>query len=132
MYAPRRIRAMAEVGPAAHPCSAFSPSTGRAKEIIRRCRETTKVTSFWGFPIPGGVDIPALMASGRQKWHTIHNQGNPVFGCIWNTVRRRSWTYTRATAGSNVYSIGASGVLGLPLPDQDHGAGHSSLLLCHL
>lgn len=38
-----------------------------------------------------GVDIPAmLMASQGQKMAAMfHNQGNPVFDYIWNTVRRR-------------------------------------------
>lgn len=45
------------------------------------------------FLVPHGwaVDIPAmLMASQGQKMAAMfHNQGNPVFDYVWNTVRRR-------------------------------------------
>ncbi|MDU7305394.1 MAG: lauroyl-Kdo(2)-lipid IV(A) myristoyltransferase, partial [Escherichia coli] len=59
-------------------------------EIIEEMRRNNEKVIFL---VPHGwaVDIPAmLMASQGQKMAAMfHNQGNPVFDYVWNTVRRR-------------------------------------------
>ncbi|SQJ21122.1 lipid A biosynthesis (KDO)2-(lauroyl)-lipid IVA acyltransferase [Salmonella enterica subsp. enterica] len=59
-------------------------------EIIEEMRRNDEKVIFL-VPHGWGVDIPAmLMASQGQKMAAMfHNQGNPVFDYIWNTVRRR-------------------------------------------
>ncbi len=57
-------------------------------EIIEEMRRNDE-KSFFSYRMVS-VDIPAmLMASQGQNGAMFHNQGNPVFDYIWNTVRRR-------------------------------------------
>ena len=79
-----------------------------------------------------GVDIPAmLMASQGQKMAAMfHNQGNPVFDYVWNTVRRRFGGRLHARNDGIkpfIHSV-RQGYWGYYLPDQDHGAEHSEFV----
>jgi lauroyl-KDO2-lipid IV(A) myristoyltransferase len=86
------------------------------------------------FLVPHGwaVDIPAmLMASEGQKMAAMfHNQGNPLFDYMWNTVRRRfgGRLHARNDGIKPFISSVRQGYWGYYLPDQDHGAEHSEFV----
>jgi len=79
-----------------------------------------------------GVDIPAmLMASqGRNIAAMFHNQGNPVFDYVWNTVRRRfgGRLHARSNGIKPFIQSVRQGYWGYYLPDQDHGPEHSEFV----
>lgn len=79
-----------------------------------------------------GVDIPAmLMASQGQKMAAMfHNQGNPVFDYVWNTVRRRfgGRLHARNDGIKPFIQSVRQGYWGYYLPDQDHGPEHSEFV----
>ncbi len=78
------------------------------------------------------VDIPAmLMASQGQKMAAMfHNQGNPVFDYVWNTVRRRfgGRLHARNDGIKPFIQSVRQGYWGYYLPDQDHGPEHSEFV----
>ena len=86
------------------------------------------------FLVPHGwaVDIPAmLLASQGQKMAAMfHNQGNPLFDYMWNTVRRRfgGRLHARNDGIKPFISSVRQGYWGYYLPDQDHGAEHSEFV----
>ena len=57
----------------------------------------------------------------------FHNQGNPVFDYVWNTVRRRLVDVCTRNDGIKpfIQSVRQGGYY---LPDQDHGAEHSEFV----
>ncbi|XPE62182.1 hypothetical protein ACNKHT_11765 [Shigella flexneri] len=83
-------------------------------ESLKRCGVMTRKLSFWCRTV--GSRSPAmLMASQGQKMAAMfHNQGNPVFDYVWNTVRRRFGGRLHARMMVlNHSSIGTSGLLGI-------------------
>ena len=103
----------------------------RGQEIVDALRQNNENVIFL-VPHGWGVDIPAmLMASQGQKMAAMfHNQGNPVFDYVWNTVRRRFGGRLHARNDGIkpfIHSV-RQGYWGYYLPDQDHGAEHSEFV----
>lgn len=100
-------------------------------EIIEEMRRNNEKVIFL-VPHGWGVDIPAmLMASQGQKMAAMfHNQGNPVFDYVWNTVRRRfgGRMHARNDGIKPFIQSVRQGYWGYYLPDQDHGAEHSEFV----
>ncbi|ECF1735989.1 lauroyl-Kdo(2)-lipid IV(A) myristoyltransferase [Salmonella enterica subsp. enterica serovar Typhimurium] len=100
-------------------------------EIIEEMRRNDEKVIFL-VPHGWGVDIPAmLMASQGQKMAAMfHNQGNPVFDYIWNTVRRRfgGRLHARNDGIKPFIQSVRQGYWGYYLPDQDHGPEHSEFV----
>ena len=100
-------------------------------EIIEEMRRNNEKVIFL---VPHGwaVDIPAmLMASQGQKMAAMfHNQGNPVFDYVWNTVRRRfgGRLHARNDGIKPFIQSVRQGYWGYYLPDQDHGPEHSEFV----
>ncbi|STK57500.1 lauroyl-Kdo(2)-lipid IV(A) myristoyltransferase [Escherichia coli] len=100
-------------------------------EIIEEMRRNNEKVIFL---VPHGwaVDIPAmLMASQGQKMAAMfHNQGNPVFDYVWNTVRRRfgGRLHARNDGIKPLIQSVRQGYWGYYLPDQDHGPEHSEFV----
>ena len=72
-----------------------------------------------------------LLASQGQKMAAMfHNQGNPLFDYMWNTVRRRfgGRLHARNDGIKPFISSVRQGYWGYYLPDQDHGAEHSEFV----
>ncbi|MCS5881283.1 lauroyl-Kdo(2)-lipid IV(A) myristoyltransferase [Klebsiella variicola subsp. variicola] len=103
----------------------------QGKEIIDEMQRNNEKVIFL-VPHAWGVDIPAmLMASGGQKMAAMfHNQGNPVFDYVWNTVRRRfgGRMHARNDGIKPFIQSVRQGYWGYYLPDQDHGAEHSEFV----
>lgn len=101
------------------------------KEIIDELKQREENVIFL---VPHGwaVDIPAmLLASQGQKMAAMfHNQGNPLFDYMWNTVRRRfgGRLHARNDGIKPFISSVRQGYWGYYLPDQDHGAEHSEFV----
>ncbi len=101
------------------------------KEIIDELKQREENVIFL---VPHGwaVDIPAmLLASQGQKMAAMfHNQGNPLFDYMWNTVRRRfgGRLHARNDGIKPFISSLRQGYWGYYLPDQDHGAEHSEFV----
>lgn len=101
------------------------------KEIIEELKQREENVIFL---VPHGwaVDIPAmLLASQGQKMAAMfHNQGNPLFDYMWNTVRRRfgGRLHARNDGIKPFISSIRQGYWGYYLPDQDHGAEHSEFV----
>ncbi|RJT21364.1 lauroyl-Kdo(2)-lipid IV(A) myristoyltransferase [Buttiauxella izardii] len=101
------------------------------KEIIDEIKQREEKVIFL---VPHGwaVDIPAmLLASQGQKMAAMfHNQGNPLFDYMWNTVRRRfgGRLHARNDGIKPFISSVRQGYWGYYLPDQDHGAEHSEFV----
>lgn len=101
------------------------------KEIIDELKQREENVIFL---VPHGwaVDIPAmLLASQVQKMAAMfHNQGNPLFDYMWNTVRRRfgGRLHARNDGIKPFISSVRQGYWGYYLPDQDHGAEHSEFV----
>lgn len=105
-------------------------------EIIEEMRRNDEKVIFL-VPHGWGVDIPAmLMASCGQKMAAMfHNQGNPVFDYVWNTVRRRfgGRLHARNDGIKPFIQSVRQGYWGYYLPDQDHGPEHSEFVdFCYL
>lgn len=103
----------------------------RGQDIVDALRQNNENVIFL-VPHGWGVDIPAmLMASQGQKMAAMfHNQGNPVFDYVWNTVRRRFGGRLHARNDGIkpfIHSV-RQGYWGYYLPDQDHGAEHSEFV----
>ncbi|MGK9173035.1 lauroyl-Kdo(2)-lipid IV(A) myristoyltransferase [Yokenella regensburgei] len=103
----------------------------QGQAIIDELRENNENVIFL-VPHGWGVDIPAmLMASqGRNIAAMFHNQGNPVFDYVWNSVRRRFGGRLHARNDGIkpfIHSI-RQGYWGYYLPDQDHGPEHSEFV----
>ncbi|WP_437888903.1 lauroyl-Kdo(2)-lipid IV(A) myristoyltransferase [Phytobacter sp. V91] len=103
----------------------------RGEAIVDTLRQNNENVIFL-VPHGWGVDIPAmLMASQGQKMAAMfHNQGNPVFDYVWNTVRRRFGGRLHARNDGIkpfIHSV-RQGYWGYYLPDQDHGAEHSEFV----
>jgi lauroyl-KDO2-lipid IV(A) myristoyltransferase len=100
-------------------------------EIIEEMRRNDEKVIFL-VPHGWGVDIPAmLMASQGQKMAAMfHNQGNPVFDYVWNTVRRRfgGRLHARNDGIKPFIQSVRQGYWGYYLPDQDHGPEHSEFV----
>ncbi|KFC81534.1 lauroyl-Kdo(2)-lipid IV(A) myristoyltransferase [Buttiauxella agrestis] len=100
-------------------------------EIIEEIKQREENVIFL---VPHGwaVDIPAmLLASQGQKMAAMfHNQGNPLFDYMWNTVRRRfgGRLHARNDGIKPFISSVRQGYWGYYLPDQDHGAEHSEFV----
>lgn len=100
-------------------------------EIIEEIRRNNEKLIFL---VPHGwcVDIPAmLMASQGQKMAAMfHNQGNPVFDYVWNSVRRRfgGRLHARSDGVKPFIQSVRQGYWGYYLPDQDHGPEHSEFV----
>jgi lauroyl-KDO2-lipid IV(A) myristoyltransferase len=100
-------------------------------EIIEQIKQREENVIFL---VPHGwaVDIPAmLLASQGQKMAAMfHNQGNPLFDYMWNTVRRRfgGRLHARNDGIKPFISSVRQGYWGYYLPDQDHGAEHSEFV----
>ena len=60
----------------------------------------------------------------------FHNQGNPVFDYVWNTVRRRfgGRLHARNDGIKPFIQSVRQGYWGYYLPDQDHGPEHSEFV----
>lgn len=103
----------------------------QGKAIIDEMQRNNEKVIFL-VPHAWGVDIPAmLMASGGQKMAAMfHNQGNPVFDYVWNTVRRRfgGRMHARNDGIKPFIQSVRQGYWGYYLPDQDHGAEHSEFV----
>ncbi|GDX04272.1 lauroyl-Kdo(2)-lipid IV(A) myristoyltransferase [Buttiauxella sp. A111] len=101
------------------------------KEIIDGLKQREENVIFL-VPHGWGVDIPAmLLASQGQKMAAMfHNQGNPLFDYMWNTVRRRfgGRLHARNDGIKPFISSVRQGYWGYYLPDQDHGAEHSEFV----
>ena len=101
------------------------------KEIIDELKQREENVIFL-VPHGWGVDIPAmLLASQGQKMAAMfHNQGNPLFDYMWNTVRRRfgGRLHARNDGIKPFISSVRQGYWGYYLPDQDHGAEHSEFV----
>ncbi|HKM96568.1 MAG TPA: lauroyl-Kdo(2)-lipid IV(A) myristoyltransferase [Buttiauxella sp.] len=101
------------------------------KEIIDELKQRGENVIFL-VPHGWGVDIPAmLLASQGQKMSAMfHNQGNPLFDYMWNTVRRRfgGRLHARNDGIKPFISSVRQGYWGYYLPDQDHGAEHSEFV----
>ena len=101
------------------------------KEIIDELKQRGENVIFL-VPHGWGVDIPAmLLASQGQKMSAMfHNQGNPLFDYMWNTVRRRfgGRLHARNDGIKPFVSSVRQGYWGYYLPDQDHGAEHSEFV----
>jgi len=101
------------------------------KEIIDEIKQRQENVIFL-VPHGWGVDIPAmLLASQGQKMAAMfHNQGNPLFDYMWNTVRRRfgGRLHARNDGIKPFISSVRQGYWGYYLPDQDHGAEHSEFV----
>lgn len=101
------------------------------KEIIDEIKQREENVIFL-VPHGWGVDIPAmLLASQGQKMAAMfHNQGNPLFDYMWNTVRRRfgGRLHARNDGIKPFISSVRQGYWGYYLPDQDHGAEHSEFV----
>ena len=101
------------------------------KEIIDELKQREENVIFL---VPHGwaVDIPAmLLASQGQKMAAMfHNQGNPLFDYMWNTVRRRfgGRLHARNDGIKPFISSVRQGYWGYYLPDQDHGPEHSEFV----
>ena len=101
------------------------------KEIIDELKQRGENVIFL-VPHGWGVDIPAmLLASQGQKMSAMfHNQGNPLFDYMWNTVRRRfgGRLHARNDGIKPFISSVRQGYWGYYLPDQDHGVEHSEFV----
>lgn len=121
---------MAELG-LRDPQRILSRVDWQGKEIIDEMQRNNEKVIFL-VPHAWGVDIPAmLMASGGQKMAAMfHNQGNPVFDYVWNTVRRRfgGRMHARNDGIKPFIQSVRQGYWGYYLPDQDHGAEHSEFV----
>ncbi|WP_058911093.1 lauroyl-Kdo(2)-lipid IV(A) myristoyltransferase [Entomohabitans teleogrylli] len=128
--APQSMVLMAELG-LRDPRKVMARVDWHGKDIIDEMKARDEKVIFL---VPHGwaVDIPAmLMASGGQKMAAMfHNQGNPVFDYIWNTVRRRfgGRMHARNDGIKPFISSVRQGYWGYYLPDQDHGAEHSEFV----
>ncbi len=138
MYAsaPQAMVMMAELG-LRDPQKILARVDWQGKAIIDEMQRNNEKVIFL-VPHAWGVDIPAmLMASGGQKMAAMfHNQGNPVFDYVWNTVRRRfgGRMHARNDGIKPFIQSVRQGYWGYYLPDQDHGAEHSEFVdfFCHL
>ena len=101
------------------------------KEIIDELKQREENVIFL---VPHGwaVDIPAMVmsANGQKMAAMFHNQGNPLFDYMWNTVRRRfgGRLHARNDGIKPFISSVRQGYWGYYLPDQDHGAEHSEFV----
>lgn len=132
MYAsaPQAMVMMAELG-LRDPQKILARVDWQGKAIIDEMQRNNEKVIFL-VPHAWGVDIPAmLMASGGQKMAAMfHNQGNPVFDYVWNTVRRRfgGRMHARNDGIKPFIQSVRQGYWGYYLPDQDHGAEHSEFV----
>lgn len=132
MYAtaPQAMAMMAELG-IRDPKKVLTRVDWKGFELIEQLQRSGENVIFL-VPHAWGVDIPAmLLASKGQKMAAMfHNQGNPVFDYVWNTVRRRfgGRMHARNDGIKPFIQSVRQGYWGYYLPDQDHGAEHSEFV----